>query len=302
MSRRLRIAIVLALALLVAAGAATILVVKAGSALAAPAQRPVGPPPPGLNAEPIEFPSRNGTTLRGWLVLGTPGRGVVILLHGIRADRRSMSGRARFLSDAGYTVLLFDLQAHGESGGEHLTFGHLEAGDVRAAVDTMRRFFPGEGVAAIGSSLGGAACLLGDEPLDVDALVLEAVYPRVVDAVKNRLRIRFGKTGVWLWPLLTVQLPYRLGLSVDDLRPIDGIRDVRCPVLVVGGTEDRRTLPEETRQIFDAAPEPKVLWLVEGAAHVDLHRYAGEEYRLRVLEFIGRALSEEGHEVLPSHP
>lgn len=261
-----------------------------GSELGAPMQRDVGPPPSDLDVESVEFATDAGTTLRGWLIDGEPGRGAVMLLHGIHADRRSMIGRARFLSEAGYTVLLFDHRGHGESEGDRITFGHLESRDAAAATRFVREILPGRPVAALGSSLGGAACLLGEGPVDVDALILEAVYPDVKTAVKNRLQIRFGKPGAWLSPLLTMQLPFRLGISVEDLSPERKIGKVTCPVLMVAGTEDRRTRIEDSRRLFDAAPEPKELYLLEGARHVDLHRHGGEEYRSLILDFLDRSL------------
>ena len=55
-------------------------------------------------------------------------------MHGVRANRLVMLARARFLHKAGYAVLLFDFQAHGESSGKRITFGHLEGLDASAAV------------------------------------------------------------------------------------------------------------------------------------------------------------------------
>ena len=84
----------------------------------------------------------------------------MLLLHGIHADRRAMLGRARFLHYFGYSVLLIDLHAHGESAGEAITFGVAEADDARAALCYLRERLPQEPVALLGASLGGAALLL----------------------------------------------------------------------------------------------------------------------------------------------
>lgn len=261
-------------------------ILRVGSDLATPAHRNVGPPPANLPATSVELTTEAGTRLQGWLVQGDPDRGSVLLLHGIRADRRSMLGRALFLMEHGYTVLLIDHQAHGESDGEYLTFGHLESRDAAVAVRYLRELNPGQPVAALGSSLGGAACLLGAGPVEVDALILEAVYPDIETAIANRLRMRFGSPGALLTPLLTVQLEYRLGISTEDLRPVQRISSVTCPVLIVSGTEDRRTRPADTQRLFHAAPEPKELLLIQGARHVDLHRQGGEEYADKILEFL----------------
>ena len=65
---------------------------------------------------------------------------------------------------------------------------------------------------------------------------------------------------------------------------------VAGPKLFVAGALDRHTALEESRRLFAAAREPKELWVVEGAAHTDLHAAAREEYERRVLDFFDRNL------------
>ncbi len=267
-------------------------VLQVGASLAAPVHRSVGPPPLDIPLDTIEFASNSNSVLRGWFARGSSGRGV-LLLHGVRSDRRSMLDRARFLHANGYSVLLIDLQGHGESGGEHVTFGYLEAMDAAAAIDELRQRLHGGPVAVIGTSLGGAACLLGEAPLDADAIILEAVYTDVVTAVRNLLKIKFGPPGTWLAPLLTMQLAPRLDIDPSSLRPIDTISTVRAPLLIVAGEQDRRTTLEDSRRLFRAAPEPKELWEVPGAGHIDFHEYAPAEYETRVLDFLEFYLGRE---------
>ncbi len=129
-------------------------------------------------------------------------------------------------------------------------------------------------------------------------MVLESVYPDVNDAVKNRLRIRFGAIGQWLSPLLISQLRLRLGIDPEVLRPVDGIKSVRCPVLIISGTEDRRTTLDESMRLYRAAPHPKEFWAVPGAAHVDLHRFAQDEYEERVIAFFRKYLKQQANSAL----
>lgn len=287
MKKRTRAALIIACAL--AAFAAAGLWV-AGDSLSAPANRAVGAPPADLKASPVEFESESGSTLRGWLLPGRAGRGAVVLMHGVRADRTSMSARARFLNAAGYGVLLFDFQAHGESPGSRITFGHLEGRDARAAVRLVRERMPGERVGVVGVSMGGAAALLAEPPLGADALVLEMVYPTLEEAVADRLKIRLGSLGGLLSPLLTLQLRPRLGVGLEHMRPIDRAALLPGPKLFIAGALDRHTTLEESRRLFAAARGPKELWVVEGAAHTDLHAAAREEYERRVLDFFDKSL------------
>lgn len=251
----------------------------------------IGAPPVALGAVPVSFASGSGSQVHGWFAAGRPGVGAVLLLHGVHADRRAMIPRARFLHDRGYAVLLPDFRAHGESTGDHTTFGVLESRDALAAMCLLHELAPGERVGVIGVSLGGAAALLGPSPLPADAMVLESVYPTIDLAARDRLRAWLGPVGPLAAPAFVRWLEPAVGFSAHALRPIDRIGAVRAPIFLLAGTADRYTLIEESRALFARAPAPKELWEVEGAAHVDLHLFATEEYERRVGTFLQRTLA-----------
>jgi uncharacterized protein len=261
-----------------------------GSIASAPQNRLVGRLPADLTGEDVSFGGTLDAPVRGWFIPGRQESAVVIIMHGIRDDRRGMLDRARFLQAAGYSVLLFDFQAHGESRGAAITFGFRESKNAVAAVDFVRRTRPGAKIAVIGISLGGAAALLAAPPLPVDALVLEAVYPTIEDAIGDRIAVRLGDGSRILTPLFTWQFAPRLGFGAAQLRPIDNIGGIAVPKLIIAGTADRHTRLAESRALYEAAAQPKEFWPIEGAAHVNFHSFAGAAYERRVLDFIGRTL------------
>lgn len=263
-----------------------------GGQLVAPVLHPVALPGD-FPAESVVISSPNGS-LASWWVAGPPGAPAVLLLHPVRADRASMVTRARLLREHGYSVLLVDLQAHGESPGEAITMGWREASDARAALAWLRTGAGASKVGVIGWSLGGAAVLLGSQPAGFDAVVLEAVYPRLGTAVENRIRMRLGPMAPVLGPLLLLQLRPRLGIDPDAVAPVRGIAGLAAPVLVVAGAEDRHTTLAESRELFGAAREPKRIWIVEGAAHEDFLAFDPAGYREQVLGFLGQNLLPRG--------
>lgn len=268
---------------------ACVLCLWAGQKLVAPAQHRVGPPPADMGAVPVTIPSQSGSQLSGWFMeSATPtSTGGVLLLHGIRSDRRAMMGRARFLRAAGFHTLCIDLQAHGESPGEHITLGWLESRDAAAGVAWLRDRHPGLPVAVLGTSLGGAAAILDDyDDHPPDALVVEAVYADVETAVGNRLEMRLGKTGRWLTPLLTWQIGPVLGFDRAELDTVRAIARIDQPVFVLSGTDDRHATTEEAERLFAAALGPKEKWEIPGAAHVDFHHREKDEYEKRVGDFL----------------
>ncbi len=273
------LALALSLTLLVLAG----LSLAAGEWLTRPVPAAIGAPPADLHAEAVTLPYGDGQHLAGWFVPGRPGEGAVLLMHGVRGSRLQMLARARWLQREGIASLLVDAASHGESSGERIGFGRLEAPGADAALAWLRARLPGEKVGAIGTSLGGATPLFARREPELDALVLESVYPTIVDALQDRLAMRLGTTASQLLaPLLLVQIPLRLGLGTDQLRPVDAITSVRAPLLVASGVDDLHTRWAETAALFAAAPEPKTLWAVPGAPHVDLHAFDAAAYEARI--------------------
>jgi len=265
--------------------------ISVGWLLAHPVQTRIENPPGDLNAEPVTFASDSGAIVHGWWCPVPNANGAVLLLPGIRANRLSMVERARFLRHAGYSVLLIDFQATGESTGDHITFGWKESRDVIAGISFVRQTDPTVPVAIIGSSLGGVAALLATPPLKIDALVLGEVYPTIEIATRNRMENYLGILGRTLTPLLLNQLQWRLGVSASQLRPIDHIGSVECPVLIISGENDRNTRATDTHMLAERARNPKEVWFVPNAGHVDLHRAARQEYETRVLAFLAKSAS-----------
>jgi fermentation-respiration switch protein FrsA (DUF1100 family) len=213
-----------------------------------------------------------------------------LLMHGIRSNRSSMIKRSIFLQKNGITSLLIDMQAHGETPGNEITFGIKESLDARNGLEYLQKKENCEKVIAIGQSLGGASALLGVGPIEVDALILESVYPTIVDAIKDRIEIRLGRIGRFLAPMLYLQIPLRINASLDELKPIDALKKVYVPVFIISGTNDQHTKIDETKRLYEAANEKKRLWLVNGAEHEDLYSYDPIRYEANILDFIDKSL------------
>lgn len=261
-----------------------------GTLLSSPVNQTIGEPPSDISANVIEFQSSSGATIHGWFLQGKENAGVIVLMHGVRANRLAMLDRARFLNHDGFSVLLFDFQAHGESIGDKITFGYLESRDAQAAIDYVRSRLPQEKIGVIGVSMGGAAFLLTKPKLNVDAVVLEMVYPTIEQAISNRITSRLGNWSSIFTPLLTWQLNPRLGIDVKDLRPIDCFSEVNSLKLFIVGEKDEHTTLEESQSLFAAASEPKELWIVPNAKHIDFYPVVKEEYEQKVSSFFEKYL------------
>ncbi len=265
----------------------------------APAPSVVGSPPTDFPypLESIEFRTRDGLTLRGWYGRAENERGTAVLLHAYRANRTQMLARARWYAEQGFSVLLYDARATGESEGDRISIGYHEVDDLTAALHWARQRGATR-VVCHGISQGAATILLAAERLEnVAAVVSESAYDTALNAVDRRFRNRVGLPG-WLAGIF--YRPFaelRTGVNARDIRPIDQIGKLACPVFILSGEEDRHTWKEDTLRLYEAAREPKKLWLVPATAHTDLHRADPETYEEKLKAFINAAVPAPEHPV-----
>src|SRR5437868_7088408 len=129
---------------------------------------PLDPPASAIapSHEDVTFKSRDGIVLKGWWFDVAGADRAAVLVHGRGRNRVNSdfmeAGIARLLLTHGYSVLLFDLRGHGESGGTRYTLGIEEPRDILAAIDlaASKADIERARVAVIGESLGGGSVLM----------------------------------------------------------------------------------------------------------------------------------------------
>ncbi|MEM7384913.1 MAG: alpha/beta hydrolase, partial [Verrucomicrobiota bacterium] len=88
-----------------------------GNRLVAPARSTLQAPRD-LHCEEVTLKSHSGSQIAGWFLPAPHSTATLILLHSVRSNRKTMMKRARLFHAAGYGILAFDFQAHGESPGD----------------------------------------------------------------------------------------------------------------------------------------------------------------------------------------
>jgi alpha-beta hydrolase superfamily lysophospholipase len=294
------VALILAL-LAAAAGAVFGLAWIAADSILRPARHAITRSPSdfGLVFEEVSFAAPDGTELRGWWIPAERPRAAVVLLHGFGSDRTELLDHAPYLHEAGFDLLLFDLRACGESGGELSTLGWREQDDLRAAVDLVEARTDGRPTFAMGHSLGSATAILeGAADLRLRAFVVEAPFTSIDDIV-DRSFPHFSHPSLPSFPFAPVAVVIaeaRLGRDSSTIRPLDAIgRLAPRPLLIVTGAHDEVVPPPDAQRLYAAAGVGAEWWLIQGAGHsgsVDEPFVAAPaEYRRRVLRLFEAALA-----------
>jgi pimeloyl-ACP methyl ester carboxylesterase len=250
----------------------------------------------GLAYEEVEFQAVDRSTLRGWFVPGAaPATTAIVTAHGGGSDRRSYMGVLPALHGAGYSVLLFDCREQGISDGSGRGFsvGMRESADVVSAVEYLTRQHGFETIAVMGSSQGASSVILSAavHP-DIDAVIAQGTGTTLYEMMRANAELE--ALPDWWVRLFARTVVWRTGppwheIVADGPNPGDAIaRIAPRPVFLIHGSEDEMAPPDQARENYRRAGEPKELWIIEGARHGGLRRFVGEEYDRRVLGFLAR--------------
>jgi uncharacterized protein len=241
-------------------------------------------PPPGQ--EPITFRTEDGLTLRGWWHQGEKPA-LVVLVHGHMQTRFDRMPEANALAAKGFSTLVFDLRAHGESDGEASTLGDKERLDVAAALKAgVDRGHPVK-LGLLGFSIGAMAG--GDVAMHdprVNAVMLAGMDADVRSAIEYDFR-RWGPLSQL--PALHVAEQRGIDLGAGHLRQAIPVLARRGLFIVIGGKEPNLTEMRELIELGKASGAET--WELEGAGHGLYARVAPEEYPRRVADFFERRLA-----------
>jgi fermentation-respiration switch protein FrsA (DUF1100 family) len=238
--------------------------------------------------EDVYFETPDGVRLHGWFLRpNTEPRGTILFFHGNAENISTHVGSVLWLSMEGYQVFLIDYRGYGKSEGTPEMGGiHV---DALAAID---RLFRMEGVdkdriVVFGQSLGGAVAVyaVANSPHRdrIRALIIDSAFSGYRRIAREKIAQVF-----LLWPL---QAPLSL-LVTDRYSPSLWIGRVNpVPVLILQGDADKVVPVSHGETLYRLAEEPKQLWIVPGAGHIQA--LSDGNIRKRLLMYLDSVL--RGH-------
>jgi pimeloyl-ACP methyl ester carboxylesterase len=180
----------------------------------------------------------------------------------------------RFNQAAG--VVTFDFRGHGRSSGLS-TLGDKEIEDLDVAVRYARELGY-QRVATVGFSMGGSVVLRQAALRGGTDAVISVSGPgrwfyrdtvamrRVHLAAEKRLGRAFTRY------FLNTRISADGWPTPDPMPPAEAASRISpVPLLIVHGDQDIYFPPDHGQQLYDAAREPKELWLIPGFGHAERH-------------------------------
>jgi len=231
-----------------------------------------------------------------WTLTKEEPKGVIVLLHGIGANRAQMIEKANLLAQQGFDAVMMDGRAHGESQGDHVTYGYFEKKDVQKIVDFIKEENADIPVGIWGASLGGAIALQAMAEDDrIEFGVVESTF-RSMDEIVFDYGKRMAR-GVMLKPVTDYALKRageEGGFDPQAVRPIESVTQISQPVMIAHGDADQRISVSYGQDLYDKLKtEDKELVIVPGAGHLDMMEVGGEGFISLVMDFMNSQVEIE---------
>jgi uncharacterized protein len=181
-------------------------------------------------------------------------RGLVFFLHGNTGNLETWTTGVDFYRRVNYDLFIFDYRGYGKSPGSIASEAQLNA-DVRAAWDSISPRYSGKPIVIYGRSLGTGLAVRLARDVNPALLVLVTPYTSLATAAKRA------------YPLVP-EWVLKYPLRTDTI-----ISEVKSPVLLLHGTEDRLIPFADSERLKSLVRAPVELVAIDGAGHSDIHRF-----------------------------
>jgi len=243
---------------------------------------------------PLQLVGARGQRLAAWLALpaqATPGQPVpvVVAVHGWGANASTLWPVVEPLRTAGIAVLLFDAAAHGLSSDEDFSSLPRFAEDVATALAWLRTDarIDAQRVALLGHSVGAAAVLLhGARRGGVRAIVSLSAFAHPRELMERWLQ-EHRIPRRWIGSAILEHVQATIGERFERIAPVNLVRDIACPVLLVHGALDT-TVPLDDARRLRAALRDGELLIVDGDHDL---RAALRPHAPRIVDFLAAQLA-----------
>ena len=235
-----------------------------------PSRTQLSPEETGLaGVKVVNLATQPDEKLIAWYAPAQAGKPTILFFHGNAGDIAGRAERFAYYQRAGYGVMFLSYRGYGASTGSPSEAGLLS--DANAAHGWLvEHDVPASNIVLVGESLGTGVAVQLAAHKPVGAIALEAPFTSTADV---------ARLSYW-W------LPVGL-LMKDQFKSIDYVKDIRAPLLVMHGTDDRLIPLRMGEQLYAAAREPKEFVAIANGTHGSIF---SEALWQREIEFFDRHL------------
>ena len=200
--------------------------------------------------ENINIRTEDNINLKGWLHLKDPKKKTILFFHGNAGTLDNRIYKLNFLGNLDVNFLIIAWRGYSGSTGKPSEFGLYQ--DAKSALNWLNlKGITDEKIILYGESLGTSIAIEVGQNRDFAGIILEAPFTSMIDIGKKH------------YPLFPVKL-----LLKDKYVSKDKIKNIKSPVLVMHGKEDKIVPFYMGKKIYDLANEPKFKYFTNHDDHM----------------------------------
>lgn len=253
----------------------------------------------GVESSKIELKTEDNLKLAAWQVEANNPKGTIIFISGIHNPSVTyFFPHAQMMQDNGYSSLLIELRAHGDSEGNKIGLGMYEYLDVKAGVEYLKTIdkYKDLPIIVFGVSMGGSTVINSiGEIDDIDGVISLSAYSNWADVFCDNM-IQLGvpkfianieKPFVWFY------LGFDYGFDKIGINPLNEIKKLNGrPALLMHSKDDSQVPYESYKRLIASVEEDVSTYVREGNYHfITYDGYSNKpwedtEYAEAILEFL----------------
>ena len=246
----------------------------------------------GSAAQDLWLESDDGLDLHALYAPVEGSHSYVILCHGYGNQAAGMQEYGQHFYEQGYSVLMPNARASGDSEGAYMGMGWPERRDIVKWANTLVKSDPQAKIALFGVSMGAATVMMvsgeADLPANVKCVVEDCGYTSVWDEFTAQLKELYGIPPVPVLSAASLVTRLRAGYFLGEASALAQVKKSATPTLFIHGDKDTFVPFSMLDELYNAASCEKEKLVVEGAEHAKSREVDPELYWGTVDAFLNR--------------
>ncbi|WP_414050218.1 alpha/beta hydrolase [Macrococcus animalis] len=237
----------------------------------------------------VTIPSRNGYNLSATVVKPYEHKHWMIFCHGVTENKITSIKYLNLFKELGFNGIIFDHRRHGESGGNHSTYGYYEKKDLESVIAFLKEQYGYDITFGVhGESMGAATTLLyaGELANEAAFYVSDCAFSNFAKLLTQIIEQKSTIGSGFVLSALNQVLKIRTHFSLKQISPIDVIQNVEQPILFIHSKPDVFIPYTHSVDLYNKKKGPKMRWYPEHGGHAASFNVNPVSYKNKVETFL----------------
>lgn len=217
---------------------------------------------------------------------------IVICFHGYTSQGMSdYVGLSDYYRRQGFSMLLVDERAHGDSEGEYIGFGCLDRIDALMWIDwVLQQCGEETQILLHGTSMGGATVLMSSGlalPEQVKGIISDCGFTSAKEVFTHVLHSMYHLPAFPMIQIASLVNKKKAGYGLDECNAAKEVQKAEVPILLIHGDADTFVPCSMCEKIYENCASDKKMLIVKGAAHAESYYKDMDAYENALDNFIG---------------